>query len=327
MPLPVLGQTPDPSKIRIGVSSCLLGEEVRYNGGHKRDLFLTGTLGAFVEFVPVCPEVEIGMGTPRPPIRLERTVEGEIRLVMPSTGEDLTERMRSYAGRRVGELAALELDGYVLKKDSPSCGMERVKVFGADGSPERKGRGIFAEALIARFPTLPVEEEGRLSDPSLRENFIERVFAFQRLRTLFDGRWTNARLVRFHTAHKMSLLSHSTSAYTVLGQLVAGIGRMPRALVREEYERTFMRAMTIVATPRRHTNVLTHMAGHLKTRLDAASKRELLTCIDEYRRGLVPLVVPLTLLRHYVRAHGIEYLAGQTYLEPHPRELMLRNRV
>jgi uncharacterized protein YbgA (DUF1722 family) len=256
-----------------------------------------------------------------------RDERGRVRLLTTRTGVDHTDAMVRWSAGRLDQLAGERLAGYVLKKDSPSCGMERVKVFGADGSPERKGRGIFAEALIARFPTLPVEEEGRLSDPSLRENFIERVFAFQRLRTLFDGRWTNARLVRFHTAHKMSLLSHSTSAYTVLGQLVAGIGRMPRALVREEYECTFMRAMTIVATPRRHTNVLTHMAGHLKTRLDAASKRELLTCIDEYRRGLVPLVVPLTLLRHYVRAHGIEYLAGQTYLEPHPRELMLRNRV
>lgn len=314
-------------KPRVGISACLLGDEVRFDGGHKRNPFLTEVLAPHVEWVRVCPEVEVGMGTPRETLRLMRDERGRVRLLTTRTGVDHTDAMVRWSAGRLDQLAGERLAGYVLKKDSPSCGMERVKVFGADGSPERKGRGIFAEALIARFPTLPVEEEGRLSDPSLRENFIERVFAFQRLRTLFDGRWTNARLVRFHTAHKMSLLSHSTSAYTVLGRLVAGIGRMPRALVREEYERTFMRAMTIVATPRRHTNVLTHMAGHLKTRLDAASKRELLTCIDEYRRGLVPLVVPLTLLRHYVRAHGIEYLAGQTYLEPHPRELMLRNRV
>lgn len=314
-------------KPRVGISACLLGDAVRFDGGHKRNPFLTEVLAPHVEWVRVCPEVEVGMGTPRETLRLMRDERGRLRLLTTRTGVDHTDAMVRWSAGRLDQLAGERLAGYVLKKDSPSCGMERVKVFGADGSPERKGRGIFAEALIARFPTLPVEEEGRLSDPSLRENFIERVFAFQRLRTLFDGRWTNARLVRFHTAHKMSLLSHSTSAYTVLGRLVAGIGRMPRALVRAEYERTFMRAMTIVATPRRHTNVLTHMAGHLKTRLDAASKRELLTCIDEYRRGLVPLVVPLTLLRHYVRAHGIEYLAGQTYLEPHPRELMLRNRV
>ena len=314
-------------KPRVGISACLLGDEVRFDGGHKRNPFLTEVLAPHVEWVRVCPEVEVGMGTPRETLRLMRDERGRVRLLTTRTGVDHTDAMVRWSVGRLDQLAGERLAGYVLKKDSPSCGMERVKVFGADGSPERKGRGIFAAALIARFPSLPVEEEGRLSDPSLRENFIERVFAFQRLRTLFDGRWTNARLVRFHTAHKMSLLSHSTSAYTVLGQLVAGIGRMPRALVREEYERTFMRAMTTLATPRRHTNVLTHMAGHLKTRLDAASKRELLTCIDEYRRGLVPLVVPLTLLRHYVRAHGIEYLAGQTYLEPHPRELMLRNRV
>jgi uncharacterized protein YbgA (DUF1722 family)/uncharacterized protein YbbK (DUF523 family) len=312
--------------LRIGVSACLLGEEVRFDGGHKRDTFLTGVLGPHVEFVPVCPEVELGMGTPRETLRLTRDERGRLRMVTTRTGIDYTAEMTEWARARVRELAREDLSGYVLKKDSPSCGMERVKVFGG-GMPERSGRGLFAAELIARFPNLPVEEEGRLSDPRLRENFIERVFAYRRLRQFFGGRWTRGGLVAFHTAHKMALLAHSTVGYQALGRLVAAASALPRARVRDEYEQGFMQTMARVATPQRHTNVLMHMAGHLKNLLDTASRDELLGCIDEYRRGLVPLVVPVTLLRHHVRVHDVRYLAGQIYLEPHPRELMLRNHV
>jgi uncharacterized protein YbgA (DUF1722 family) len=205
--------------------------------------------------------------------------------------------------------------------------MERVKVYSAGAVPERSGRGLFATALMARFPNLPVEEEGRLSDPRLRENFIERVFAYRRLKDLFAGAWSMGRLVGFHTAHKMSLLAHSTTAYQQLGRLVAAGSGRPKRELREAYESLFMATMTRIATAARHTNVLMHMAGHLKRLIPAHSKRELLESIDEYRRGLVPLVVPLTLIRHYVRLHDVAYLAGQTYLEAHPRELMLRNHV
>jgi uncharacterized protein YbgA (DUF1722 family)/uncharacterized protein YbbK (DUF523 family) len=312
--------------IRIGISACLLGDEVRFDGGHKRDGFLADTLGPFVEWVRVCPEVEMGLGTPRETLRLTRGAEG-VRMLTTRTQIDHTEGMRRWARRRLGELAREDLSGYVLKKDSPSCGMERVKVYSGHGMPERSGRGVFAEALLDRFPHLPVEEEGRLSDPRLRENFIERVFAYRRLRDLFAGRWTPGALVAFHTAHKMALLSHSTTRYRELGRLVADARGLPREELRDRYAALFMETLSRVATPRRHTNVLQHMAGHLKNRLDADSKRELAEAIDEYRRGLTPLVVPLTLLRHYVRLFRIDYLAGQTYLEPHPRELMLRNRV
>ncbi len=311
---------------RIGISACLLGDEVRFDGGHKRDLFLTEVLAPHVEFVRVCPEVEVGMGTPRETLRLVRE-GGSIRIITTRTGIDHTAAMQDWSRARLEQLAREDLSGYVLKKDSPSCGMERVKVFGGGGMAQRNGRGLFAEALLARFPYLPVEEEGRLSDPRLRENFIERVFAYQRVRRFFGGRWTVGALVAFHTVHKMSLLSHSTVAYTALGRVVASASRTTRATLRDEYERGFMQTMAIVATTRRHANVLMHMAGHLKKVLDDGSKRELLLCIDEYRRGLVPLVVPLTLFRHYVRLRDVAYLAGQTYLEPHPRELMLRNRV
>ena len=311
--------------IRIGISACLLGQEVRFDGGHKRDQFLTTILGPHVEFVPVCPEVEMGLGTPRETLRLVRD-GGSLRMVTTRTNIDHTEGMTRWAARRLEALASEDLSGYVLKKDSPSCGMERVKTFGG-GAPARDGRGLFAAALMTRFPLLPVEEEGRLLDDRLRENFIERVFAYRRVRDLFTARWTPSALVRFHTAHKMSLLAHSTVAYNQLGRLVAAAGTMPRAELKREYESGFMKTLQLPATRARHANVLQHMAGHLKKLIDESSRSELASCIDEYRKGLVPLIVPITLLRHHVRLHGVEYLAGQIYLEPHPRELMLRNHV
>ena len=315
----------DNSSIRIGISACLLGEEVRFDGGHKRDQFLTTILGPHVEFVPVCPEVEMGLGTPRETLRLVRQGRG-LRMITTRTSIDHTDSMNRWATKRLGALEKENLSGYVLKKDSPSCGMERVKTYGEEG-PQRNGRGLFAAALLNRLPLLPVEEEGRLSDPTLRENFIERVFAYRRLKDLFCGRWTTGGLVAFHTIHKMSLLAHSTSAYTELGRLVARAAETPRADLRAAYESLFMRTLAIPATRARHTNVLQHMAGHFKNVLDDEARRELAETIDEYRRGMVPLVVPLTLIRHHVRRQRIGYLAGQVYLEPHPRELMLRNHV
>jgi uncharacterized protein YbgA (DUF1722 family)/uncharacterized protein YbbK (DUF523 family) len=274
----------------------------------------------------VCPEVEVGMGTPRETLRLVRDRTGLVRMLTTRTGIDHTASMTAWSRQRLDRLASERLSGYVLKKDSPSCGMERVKVFGPGGMPRRNGRGIFAEALLAHFPNLPVEDEGRLSDPHVRVNFIERVFAYQRLRRLFDSRWTTGALGRFHTAHKMSLLSHSSVAYRKLGRLVASASEMPRSRLREQYERGFMHTMGIVATPLRHTRVLTHIAGHLEKQLDPDSMGELLSRVNDYHRGRASLVVPLTLLRLHVRAHDVVALAGQTYLELHPRELMLCNR-
>ena len=315
-----------PRPIRIGISSCLLGQEVRFDGGHKRDSFLTETFGRFVEWVPVCPEVECGFGTPRPAMRLVR-VNGSVRLLTVKTGVDLTAPLVEYAERRVAELSSEDLSGYVLKKDSPSCGMERVKVYDAHGAPERSGRGLFAARLAERFRDLPIEEEGRLSDPALRENFVERVFAYWRLRGLFGGKWNLAALVGFHTAHKLILMAHSPDAYRRLGRFVAGAKSVGRKDIERRYTAGFMAALAVVATPKRHANVLQHMAGYLKNTLDRESKVELLAAVEDYRRELVPLIVPITLLRHYVRIHNIEYLAGQVYLDPHPRELMLRNHV
>lgn len=316
----------DESTIRVGISSCLLGQEVRWDGGHKRDRFLTDELAPYVEWVAVCPEVEIGMGTPRETVQLVRE-QGGLHLVGTRSRRDWTEAMESFAVRRVRALERLDLCGYVLKKDSPSCGMERVKVYGEKGPGARTGVGVYAEVLLARFPHLPVEEEGRLNDPGLRDNFVERIFAYRRVRDLFAGRWTMGDLVRFHTVHKLALLAHRPAAYQSLGRLVAHAKGRPRAEVAAEYETGFMTALATLATRRTHTNVLQHIAGYFKEQLDADGKRELQSLIGDYHRGLVPLIVPVTLLRHYVRRFGVAYLEGQVYLEPHPKELMLRNHV
>jgi uncharacterized protein YbgA (DUF1722 family)/uncharacterized protein YbbK (DUF523 family) len=315
----------DRDPIRIGVSSCLLGAKVRFDGGHKRDDFLVNTFGEWVEWVPVCPEVEVGMGTPRESVRLVRE-GGDVRMVAPRSGADWTEAMQAYSARRVEKLAAADLSGYVLKKDSPSCGMERVKVYG-QGMPTKSGRGLFADALLARFPNLPVEEEGRLCDPRLRDNFVERVFAYHRLRRFFSGRWTVGGLVDFHTARKLQLMAHAPGSYQALGRLVAGAKRLARDELRRAYEDEFMRGLKVIATVRRNANVLMHILGYFKKLLDSGERGELLGLIEDYRRGLVPLIVPMTLIRHHVRVHRVRYLEGQVYLEPHPKELMLRNHV
>jgi len=312
--------------IRVGVSACLLGENVRFDGGHKRDLFLLSSLGKFVEWVPVCPEVELGLGTPRETLRLERR-GGRVHLIAPKSGIDHTAGMGFYAARRVKQLAQEDLSGYVLKKNSPSCGMERVRLYDENAVPARTGRGLFAEALLARFPNLPVEEEGRLGDMRLRENFVERVFAYRRLKNLLSGRWSHGRLVAFHAAHKLQLMAHSPKQYGELGRLVAQGKQMARDTLRQTYETAFMAALHVNATPRRHANVLQHMLGYLSSSLTAWERQEILGAIDDHRRGLVPLIVPITLIRHHVDRLGVAYLQGQVYLQPHPKELMLRNHV
>jgi uncharacterized protein YbgA (DUF1722 family)/uncharacterized protein YbbK (DUF523 family) len=312
--------------IRIGISSCLLGQQVRYDGGHKHDRFLTNTLGQYFEWVPVCPEVELGLGIPRETIRLVQ-IDGGAGLVMQKSGRDLTEEMRDYARERVRQLAREDLGGYILKSDSPSCGMLRVRVYAASGMPTRNGTGFFARELLEYYPDLPIEEEGRLSDPRLRENWIERVFAYRRLRTLWASRWTIKDLVAFHTEHKLILLSHSPKAFQDLGRLVAGAKGTSRQELRRRYQTEFMAALKILATRGRHANVLQHMAGYFKKQLDEGSRRELLEQIEDYRRGYLPLVVPVTLLKHYVRCFSEPYLEGQIYLNPHPKELALRNHV
>jgi uncharacterized protein YbgA (DUF1722 family)/uncharacterized protein YbbK (DUF523 family) len=314
--------------IRIGISTCLLGENVRYDGGHKHDHFLTETVGKFVEFVGVCPEVEMGLGVPRPTLRLEARGKGasDVRLVESESGVDHTAGMERFAARKLAALERLALSGYVLKSKSPSCGMERVKLYRTD-MPSKDGVGLFARALLAHFPNLPVEEDGRLHDPVLRENFYERVFAYRRLLDLTEHGFTLGKLVAFHAAEKFLLLAHDPEAYRKLGRLVARGKELTRAELITRYSKEFMAALSTKATRGRHVNVLQHMAGFFKDVLTAGEKSELETAFSDYRSGLVPLIVPITLVRHHVAKHGISYLADQRYLAPHPKELMLRNHV
>lgn len=315
--------------IRIGVSSCLLGARVRWDGQHKKDAFLVDELARFVEWLPVCPELEVGMGVPRETVRLLRGPRGGTRLVGSDTGADWTARMNAFAEARVKKLP--ELCGYILKAKSPSCGMERVNLYPDDGGPRamptKEGVGLFAATLMRVRPNLPVEEEGRLNDARLRENFIERVFAYARLQALWRQPWKLGALVAFHTAEKMVLLAHHTEGYRALGRLVAEGKRRSPAALRDEYEALFMATLRKLATRGRHANVLQHMLGHLRGRLETRDRDELAGLIDEYRQGLLPLIVPVTLLRHHLGRVQVPTLAGQTYLAPHPKELMLRNRV
>jgi uncharacterized protein YbgA (DUF1722 family)/uncharacterized protein YbbK (DUF523 family) len=312
--------------IRVGISACLLGQEVRFDGGHKRDRYITDTLGKFFEWVPVCPEVEMGLGTPRETLRLVGDPEAP-RLVFAKKGEDQTELMRAWATSRLDRLAKANLSGYILKSDSPSCGMERVRVYRPSGIPSKDGVGIFARALMDRFPLLPVDEEGRLHDLPLRENFVERVFCYRRWRDLVAGGITRGKLVAFHTAHKLLLLAHSPKHYTELGRLVANGKALSPKELEGRYGELFMAGLTVKATAKKHTNVMHHILGYLKRDLDARDKAELLTVINDYYRGFVPLVVPLTLLKHHLTRVNVPYLQDQIYLNPHPKELMLRNHV
>jgi uncharacterized protein YbbK (DUF523 family)/uncharacterized protein YbgA (DUF1722 family) len=312
--------------VRVGVSSCLLGAQVRWDGGHKRERLLTDGLAPFIEWVPVCPELELGMGVPREPVSLARA-GGELRMLGNRSGEDWTARMRAFAKRRVRTLEAAQLCGYVLKKDSPSCGMERVKVRSRAGRLRRDGRGLFAEALIERMPALPIEEEGRLQDPLLRDNWLERVFAYRRLRSLFHVRWTVAALRAFHAAHELQLRAHSPAAYRALARLLATAKRISRAELRERYERAFMAALARTAPRGRHARVLEHCARQLRERAGASVRAALAAQIADYRAGAVPLIAPVTTLRHLAVQLGIAALTRQTYLAPYPNELMPRSRV
>ena len=320
---------PHPEPLRLGISSCLLGRNVRYDGGHKRNSFLLEVLGRYVEWVDVCPEVDIGLGTPRPPIRLERRSGAGVRLVMPDAGDDLTEQMNEYAARKVDALRAERLAGYVLKSGSPSCGMERVRLYDDHGVPSRDGVGLFAEVLKRRWPGLPVEEEGRLHDPRLRENFITRIFARGRWLELEAAGLSMHGLTSFHARHKYLLMSRDPEGARALGRLLgdAGGSDEPIERVAAAYESGFGQALQQLPSIGRHTNVLQHLAGYVSDAIDDGDRAELADAIHGYRSELVPLIVPVVLLRHYVRRLEVDYLADQVYLEPHPHELMLLNHV
>jgi uncharacterized protein YbgA (DUF1722 family)/uncharacterized protein YbbK (DUF523 family) len=316
-----------PARLRLGISTCLLGEEVRHDGGHKRDLFLLNGLGPYVEWVPVCPELEMGMGVPRDALRLVGDPEGP-RLITIKTGIDHTAAMNRWAKERLGPLTEERLDGYVFKSKSPSCGVYRVRVYGKGGMPIRKGRGLFAAALMRLFPLLPIEEEGRLHDAALRENFIDRLYAYHRFRQVMEEEPKPRALVAFHTSHKLTVMSHDPRSSAELGRLVASAGKrkIPRLL--KDYGALLMATLAKLATRRKHTNVLQHLMGYLKKDLDADDKSELVELLEDYRLGRVPLIVPITLLKHHIRRHEVpDWVHRQVYLNPYPEELMLRNQL
>lgn len=312
--------------IRIGISSCLLGEPVRYDGQHKLDRYLRDVLGQYVEYVPVCPEYECGLGVPREAMRLVGDPEAP-RLVTIRSATDLTERMQAWAEKRVAELDGEGLCGFVFKSKSPSSGLHRVKVYNAGGAPRNAGRGLFAAAFTARNPLLPVEEEGRLHDARLRENFIEAIFTMQRWRDALAAGLSRRALVDFHTCHKLLIMSHSPEWYRKMGRLVAAVADAPLPDVSRQYETMLLQAIRLSATPSKHVNVLQHIAGHFKRHLSGDEKQELQELIHRFRAGTYPLIVPITLLNHYVRKYQEPYLARQIYLHPHPTELALRNHV
>ena len=326
MNAPVHPAPPAPAgRIPVGVSSCLLGQAVRYDGGHKHDRYVTGVLGRYFEYVPCCPEALAGLGVPRPPIRLTGDPGAPRAVRVADASVDVTDALLAVARGATPAMGALR--GYVFKRGSPSCGMERVKVYGAPGKSPRAGRGLFARAVMQAHPLLPCEEEGRLNDAPLRESFVERVFARDRwLRAMADG-FTPGRLVEFHTRHKLLLLSHSEVHYRAAGRLVADAGRQDRAWLAREYLSTFMEGLRRRATRRRHANVLQHLAGYLKRSIDSHDRQALAAIIEEYRTGAVPLVVPVRFLRHHFRRAPDRYVEMQHYLEPYPDELGLRNHL
>jgi len=311
------------TKFRIGISSCLLGNEVRWNGGHKLDKYLAHTLGQFVEYVPVCPEVEAGFGVPRESLRLVGDPENP-RLVTFKSKTDQTDRMLSWAQKRVRELAKEELCGFIFKSDSPSSGMIRVKVYNEKGMPHKVGIGIFARAFMEHFPLIPVEDDGRLNDPLIRENFILQIFTMKRWRDNLAKKPGMGNLVDFHTRNKLLMLSHSPKHYRLMGKLVAEGKKMPLADLYDQYQLLLMEALKLKTTIRKNINVLQHLMGYFKKQLSGDEKRELLEAFDQYRSEYLPLIVPITLINHYVRKYDQPYLKQQTYLNPHPVELKLR---
>jgi uncharacterized protein YbgA (DUF1722 family)/uncharacterized protein YbbK (DUF523 family) len=313
-------------EIKLGVSACLLGEQVRYDGGHKLDLYLRDTLGKFVQWVPVCPEVECGLPVPREAMRLVGDPAAP-RLVTIKRGVDHTDLMMSWTRKKLAELEKEGLCGFVFKSRSPSSGMQRVKVYSASGVPANTGVGVFARMFMERFPLVPCEDEGRLQDPDIRENFIERVFVFSRWLALKREGGSAKGLVEFHSDHKLLIMSHSVTHLRELGALVANSKGFRRDALFNEYFRILTDGLKLMATVKKHTNVLQHMAGYFKKELSSDEKTELAEIIGQYHAKLIPLVVPVTLIRHYARKYAEPYLVRQLYLNPHPAELMLRNHV
>ncbi|MDC0611934.1 2-thiouracil desulfurase family protein [Vibrio sp.] len=310
-------------KIPVGVSSCVLGENVRFDGGHKRNQFVCGQLDTHFHFVPICPEVGMGMPVPRPTIRLTR-IDGDIRLIETKNQEaDHTERMVSYSKEKVRDIAGLGLCGYIVCAKSPTCGMEKVKVY-KENMAEKDGVGLYTKELMASYPWLPIEEDGRLNDPVLRENFISRVYALDDFRRNVEREPSAKKVIEFHSRYKLTLMAHHPASYKEIGKLVAAISNFEIEDFVAKYREKFMDALTFRASRKNNTNTLMHIQGYFKRSLTKEQKAELATLIHDYRLGELPLLAPITLIKHYLSMYPDTYLEKQKFLEPHPQELRLR---
>jgi len=308
---------------RVAVSACLLGMPVRHDGAHRRDHFVAERLKDLLELLPMCPEMEAGLGVPRPTIQLRR-IDGALRLVRSDGSADLSEAMQAVAQRRATEFAGIA--GMILKKKSPSCGLERVPVANAEGvRQDLSGTGLFTQQFALLQPLIPLEEEGRLNDPVLRENFFERVYALHRWHQLDPGSVSG--FIEFHARHKLMLMARGSSYYRELGRLVAGVTRADLAERRHHYIARLMQVLARRTSRARHVNVLQHAMGFFKRQLDSEDKQELLRLFQDYRQYRTPLTAPLALLRHHLRKNPQEYLARQYYLEPYPDSLAIRAQI
>jgi len=309
---------------RLGVSACLLGQSVRFDGGHKNNRFIVNTLSGHIDLEPLCPEIESGMSVPRPAIQL-RQVGDEVRLVESKQPDhDLTGQINQYAKARLDSLS--HLDGYIFKKDSPSCGVFRVPVvMNEQGYRNREGTGLFARAFMERYPLIPIEEEGRLNDGTLRENFLERVYAYRRWKAVPNAEVSVQGLIEFHARHKFMLMARGSSYYQELGRLVAGVKTADLSQRREAYIHRFMQVMGMTTHRGRQINVLQHIMGYLKDLLTREDKQELLAIFEAYRQSELPLITPITLLRYHLRVHPQPYISRQYYLQPCPDKLALRS--
>ena len=310
---------------QIGISSCLLGQKVRYDGTAKRNRWLVDQFGEFVDYQPICPEMAIGLGTPRPPIRLVGTPDNVRVLGVEDPSIDVTEALEDFALNTTGQLGGIS--GYVFMSKSPSCGMERVKLYAENGYATKKGVGAYARVLMQSLPNLPCEEEGRLNDPMLRENFVNRVFTYRRWQSLRAGGLDPKTLIDFHARHKYMLMTHSQAAYQRLGRLLSNLKGVDLNNIADAYEAELMTALKRRVGRKRHVNALQHIQGYLKDQIDGDDKKELTESIESYRREEVPLIVPMKLLRHYFRRHPDHYIDQQWYLDPYPESLGLRNNI
>jgi uncharacterized protein YbgA (DUF1722 family)/uncharacterized protein YbbK (DUF523 family) len=311
-------------KIPVGISACLLGQEVRFNGGHKLHSYIQRTLGEYFEFRSFCPEVDIGLGIPRRPIRLVQRQDAVVCVDIEDYTLDYTQRLLDSADAQTRWVA--QMCGFIFKRDSPSCGMERVKVYEGQGTT-KDGVGIFARRIMQMFPELPVEEEGRLGDAVLRENFIQRVYVRYRWQQLLAAGLTVAALTDFHARHKLILMSHCQATYRELGPLLAAARRDNVQEIAGRYIAVLMQALKRRATRGNHCNVLQHIMGYLKDYLDTEDKAELRESFERYRQGLLPLIVPVTLLNHHFRRHPDDYISRSWYMHPYPSEMSLQNHI